>query len=318
MCDHPNHRKLIRVALSVTGHKISNPSLIKIVGYFLQSRRQMRFTKSLLVPALLAGASFFITACSDSSGPGDVGPTEALQSLARGFVDGEVSSPTTRTVFDNLARLAPFLDRVTINVGGDNQDMFALGLRLTFPEGTCFETIFAGPDFSPQPGVCTPPVFLVTTVMWQSHAANAPPDKLLLMVSDVGTTEFEVVSDIAGFPAEAIYVAGQNNAWISQSGTLSTQVTSLNQTCGSTLPDYAVSGSCSFASFSENGSIVMEDLQSDATPPPTLTIGIPAATFDGLWLNVAQVQPVTMSVGTKLAPQSLQRFIRSHLRRVER
>ena len=269
----------------------------------------MRFKKSQLMPALLAGASFFIAACGDSSGPGEVSSAEALQSLVRGFVDGEVSSPTTGTAFDNLAPLAPFLDRVTINVGGDNQEMFALGLRLTFPEGTCFETIFVDPDFSPPPGACTPPVFLVTTIMWQSHAANAPPDKLLLLVSDVGTTEFEVVSDIAGFPAEAIYVAGQNNGWISQSGTLSTQVTSLNQTCGTTLPDYAASGSCSFASFSENGSIVMEDLYSEAATPPTLTIGIPAATFDGLWVNVTQVQPVTMSVGTKLVPQSLRDFV---------
>ena len=92
----------------------------------------MRFKKSQLMPALLAGASFFIAACGDSSGPGEVSSAEALQSLVRGFVDGEVSSPTTGTAFDNLAPLAPFLDRVTINVGGDNQEMFALGLRLTF------------------------------------------------------------------------------------------------------------------------------------------------------------------------------------------
>jgi predicted small secreted protein len=265
--------------------------------------------QSRALSVVLAAASLTLTACGDSTGPGDVSSTEALQSLAVGLAGAAVGSPATTESLATFSALAPFLDRVTVNIGGNNQEMFALGLRETFPPGTCMEDIFINPDFPPEPGVCTPPQLMVSTIMWQSHSANAPPDKLLILSADVGTADFGAITDGTVLPAVAIYIAGEEQVLISQSGTVTTQVQSLNQECGTSMPPYAKSGTCSFASFSQSGNVVMEEFLSEAATPPTLSIGIPSVTFDGLWLNVTEVQPVTLPAATRLSPQLLRRSI---------
>ena len=252
---------------------------------------------------IFAVATILLSACgSDSTGPTDLDSAAALQSLALGLGDAEVGSPATTESFATIGALAPFLDKVTITVGGKAQNMYALGLRESFPAGTCEETLFVDPNFPPEPGVCTPPQLLVGTILWQTDAANQPPDKMLFVVGDVGENTFDFAGET--IPALGVYLEGQNKFWLSQSGTLTSAVTSLNQTCDVPLPPYAKSGSCSFATFTENGSIVLEQVTPDGTAGPTVTITIPSITFHGMWLNVTEVQPTTLPIISVL-PRSL-------------
>ena len=48
---------------------------------------------------------------------------------------------------------------------GAAQGMYAIGLRESFPAGTCEETLFIDPLFPPEPGVCTPPGLGVVTLL---------------------------------------------------------------------------------------------------------------------------------------------------------
>jgi hypothetical protein len=141
-------------------------------------------------------------------------------------------------------------------------------------------------------------------VFWQSHSADEPPDRLLLIASDVGTNDFDYTAgeitatapgSSQGFPvisAFALYLQGQEDAWNSLSGTLTTAVAGLSQACNFPLPPYAKSGSCTVADFDEQGQIVFEPFAFGEPSSRRLTIGIPRQTVKGLWLNITEVQPV--------------------------
>ena len=254
----------------------------------------MRLIKIRKTAALLACATFFLTACgSDSTGPVSLDSNAALQSLALGLNQlGGGESPTTTEASAAFGAIAPLLDKVTITIDGASQDMYAMGLRESFPAGTCEETLFIDPLFPPEPGVCTPPSLGVSILLWQTHSATQPPDKLILLAGDVGTSNFDFSSGDA--PALALYVEGQDKLWASESGTLTSSVTASNQTCNIPLPPYAKSGTCSFATFTEQGSVVLSDFTL-ASSTKTATLGIPPITLDGLWLAISEVQPVPLA-----------------------
>jgi hypothetical protein len=258
----------------------------------------MTFKNTRVFSAISIFAVAFMAGCgSDSTGPGSVDATAALQSLAIGLQTvGGTQDPTAPDLSTSLAAVAPLLSQVSVTIDGASQNMFAFGLRETFPAGTCEETLVVDPLFPPEPGVCTPPPLGVSLILWQSHAATEPPDRMILIVGDAGTSNFDLSSStLDELPAFAIYLEGQDNIWGSLSGTLTSQIAGGSQTCDIPLPPYAKSAACSIATFDEQGSIVFEQFTLDAPSTQNLTIAIPHQTLHGLWLAISEVQPVPVT-----------------------
>jgi hypothetical protein len=263
----------------------------------------MTLKKMRVLPAISIFAVAFTAGCgSDATGPGSMDATAALQSLALGLQTvGGVQDPTAPDLSTSLGAVAPLLSQVSVTIDGASQNMFAFGLRETFPAGTCEETLFVDPLFPPEPGVCTPPPLGLSLILWQSHAANQPPDRMILIVADTGASSFDFGAssfDVGSqalevLPAFAIYIQGQDNIWGSLSGNLTSQISGGAQTCDIPLPPYAKSGACSIATFDEQGSIVFESFTLDAPTTQRVTIALPHQTLRGLWLAISEVQSVT-------------------------
>ncbi len=234
----------------------------------------------------------------------------ALQSLALGLSQaGGIGSPTTTEADATFSAIAPVLDKVNVTIDGTSQGMYALGLHETFPPGTCDEALFLVPISPPEPGVCTPPPLIVAIILWQTHSAMQPPDRMILLVGEPGTSNFDFTVAGNDFPAAAIYYDGPNKIWESESGTLTSQVTATSQTCSIVLPPYAKSANCNIATFGESGSVVLTQFEQSTTipgPHPTVTIGIPSITLHGIWLAITEIQPVPLvanATPSRLLPQ---------------
>jgi hypothetical protein len=259
----------------------------------------MTLAKTRILPTLVVFAAAFISACgSDSIGPGSIDSNAALQSLTLALQStGSVGSPTSPDVSTSLGGVAPLLDRVSVTIDGASQGMFALGLRETFPVGTCEEDVFIDPLMPPPSGVCTLPPLGVVLILWQSHSATQPPDRMIFIVTEAGTTNFDFsATSVGGLPAVALYIEGQENIWGSLSGNLTSQVSATSQTCNVPLPPYAKSATCSIATFDEQGSIVFEPFSIDAPSTQRKTIAIPPQTLHGLWLAITEVQAVPLTM----------------------
>lgn len=255
-----------------------------------------------IVTAACAAGILSLSACgSDSTGPGNLDPHDALQSLSIGLSGlSDVQSPSASAVVGSLSSMEPLLDRVNVDIAGTTRPMFAMGLRQTFPAGTCVEDVFIDPAFPRDPTVCTPLSLGVILVFWQSHAASAPPDRLLVVLADQGTTDFSFLSDVPGeVPGLAIYLEGNNidNSWFSDAGTLTTNVASTGAGCTIPLPPYAKSATCSIAAFQEAGSLTFENLNGGSSLPIT----IPSSTLHGIWEAITETQPVVVTGGASSA-----------------
>jgi hypothetical protein len=249
------------------------------------------------VTATCAGLLLALAACGgDSTAPSSLDSNAALQSLTLGLNGlSDVGSPSGALADPTFGGIAPLLSQVHVTIDGKSQSMFALGLRESFPPGTCEEDLFIDPSFPPQPGVCTPLPLALAVVAWQSHAANAPPDKLFIILADVGTSNFDFLSSVDMSPALALYVDGQSDVWISDAGSLTSAVTATGQACSLPLPPYAKKGSCSVAGFDEQGEIAFEPFTSSAPITSRVNLTIPRQTFNGLWEAITETQPITVS-----------------------
>jgi hypothetical protein len=259
-------------------------------------------------PARIAIASvallFSLAACSDSSGPGKLDSSSALQSLALGMgalvtLEPPGVGPPVVTSFDEIA---PFLDQINVGIDGSSQAMFALSMRETFPAGTCVENIFIDPAFPPPPDQCTSPQLGLGVLLWQSHSASEPPDRMIFLIADVGTTNFDFASnfyDIGPNPPAlngvGIYMENVGDIWFSISGTLSSQIAATSQSCGLPLPPYAKSGSCSIATFDEQGAITFAEFTETGTSTTHRVVTIPRQTIHGLWQSITETQPIDVS-----------------------
>ncbi len=253
-----------------------------------------------------------VAACSDN-GPNDISAREALQSLGgqiQGLETG--TSPGATTLAGSLDVLEPLLTRANVTINGQSQSMFALGLREAFPDGTCFENVFIDPAFPPEPGVCTPLNVGALLIFWQSHSASLPPDRLLMIVADQGTTDFsfdlaDPLADLST-PGFALYgQPGQDNFWISSGGTLTSAITATGAGCSIPLPPYATSATCSIASFDEQGSITLEPEVTGAGGNVTVTI--PRQGIAGVWEQITGVQPITLSAFRSVTPSQLRQRV---------
>ena len=262
----------------------------------------MRLTRVRSFPVVAACVAVLLSmsACGgDSTGPSNLDSSAALASLRLGLGGvTDLSAPEAATLNASLDAIAPILDQITVSIGGSSQSMFALGFRESFPAGTCEEDVFVDPDCPPAPGDCTPITPEVGIILWQSHSAAAAPDRLIIIAAEAGTNNFPSIDDLSSLTgAVAIYLEGQNRFWISNSGTLSNQVAATNQSCGGLpQPPYAANGSCSIATFTEDGMITLalfSDLGDITSTRTNLTIS--HQTLHGFWETVTVVQPVTLN-----------------------
>lgn len=235
---------------------------------------------------LFALAIFGLTACGDSTGPTDLDSTSAIHSLALGmqsYSNLGIGFPVP--IDQSFDDFAPFLDRVSVNVDGAWQSMYALALRESFPPGTCAETIFGRSPGTP-PDACTPPPFGLTLVLWQSHSASAPPDRIMVLAGDTGTIcVLDCSGTISSQSGFAQYL--QNELWTSQSGTSISSVTATTSACSTPLPYYAKSGNCSIAGFDIEVKITFGNF----VDAKTMTMTFPRQTIHGLWIAISEVQP---------------------------
>ena len=257
--------------------------------------------------AFLALAVLGLTACgSDSTGPTDLDSASALRSLALGLQQfGGDGTTATLNIDASFGGLAPFLDQVTVNIDGAPQQMYALALHESFPAGTCEETIF-GNIIPADPNACTPPELGLAVLLWQARSPLQPPDRMAFLVGDVGTSSFEFNIDSDVLPAVGFYVESENDAWVSQSGTLTSVVAATSQNCSIPLPPYAKSGVCNIATFDEQGSVVFELYDENGASGRTRTLTIPRQTLHGLWMAISEVQPIGLTA-TRLVPRDLMR-----------
>ena len=269
----------------------------------------------LRAPALCTALLIGLGACgSDSTGPGSVDSSGALQSLVLGLSDFTTQGSTTFVPSaGSVGALAGLLGQATITIDGKEQRMFALGLRETFPAGTCSETLFLIPGFAAEPGVCTPPPNQILLLFWQSHSARSRPDRMLLVAGDVGTTNFGFdFNEETGAPAElalggALYTAGPSEIWFSTDGSLTSAVIPTSQTCDVPLPPFAKSATCSIAAFDENATIALENLSLESTATKTMNISIPRQMIPGILQAITEVKPITLGPLAQRALPTLSR-----------
>jgi len=230
-----------------------------------------------------------LAACGgDSTGPTTLDANAALQSLVLGMGTNGTSSIYGPS---SLTSLAPQLDQINVTLDGKSQSMFALGLRETYPTGTCVETLIVDPLIVNPPGRCTAPPFAFALILWQSHSANSRPDRLAMIAGNVGTINFEDLTTVPNaVPAFAIYTDGQNDVWVSISGTLTSNVSATTQTCAVPLPPYAKSGTCKVATFDEEGTINLDPFSGTNR----IALVIPRQTIHGIWQTITETQTVTL------------------------
>src|SRR5213075_2675996 len=95
--------------------------------------------------------------------------------------------PTDGTLIidKSLRGTAPFVKIVRVDIDGTPTQMYALPLHQSFPPGACLETMF---EHSPFDTGCVPPALGLALLLWQSHSAGSPPDRLVVLLGDVGGT----------------------------------------------------------------------------------------------------------------------------------
>jgi hypothetical protein len=258
--------------------------------------------------AVCSGLLLSVAACSDSTGPNNLDSQAALRSLSlgvSGLADG--ASPAASSLAGSFGVIAPLLDKVNVTVDGKTHTMFAFGLRESFPDGTCEESLFV-PSFTMDPGTCTPPSLGVLVLLWQSHSENAPPDRLIVIAGDEGTSNFDFFSPDATInPGLAFYLEGQNpdNLMLSETGTLTSHVGSSGSSCNIPLPPFASAATCSLATFDEEGTISFNAFTD--TPGASKVVTIPRQSINGIWQAITQVKAIVPLAASRTPAPSLLR-----------
>jgi hypothetical protein len=248
----------------------------------------MSFNKVRSLPgatAACAGLLLALSSCvTDTLTP--TGPFDnagALQSLVLGIGPTGASDIFGPSV-TSLGSLATHLDQISVTINGVSQTMFALGLQENYPAGTCVENLIVTTN---PPGTCTPLPYSLAVILWQSHAANEAPDRLAFLLGNPGTIDFSNAGTGVPGPVGVYFEIG-TDIWDSQSGSLTSNVAATNEACVVPIPRYAATGSCSFATFNEAGTI---NFVPESTTTP-VTIVIPPTTFHGMLQTITAIQPI--------------------------
>jgi hypothetical protein len=178
--------------------------------------------------------------------------------------------------------------------------MYALGLRVTYPTGTCFESLFIVPPSLGIPSGCSPPPLGMMLVLWQTRSGSRPPDRTILISADVGSINFDFLSfdpNSVAFPAFALYIDGRGQElWGSISGTLTSQVTATSETCQAPPPPFALASTCHFATFDESGRIVFElfEVPGGSSTIRRTELLIPRQNIVGILQAITAIKPITL------------------------
>jgi hypothetical protein len=255
-----------------------------------------------LKTACFAISLVLLVACrGDSTGPGTVSSEEAFQSLARGLSSSSGGLPVALSR-SALGRAAGDLSQIDVIIDGARYNMYALGLRVTYPPGTCLES-FVIIDHADWLTECTPPPLALVLVLWQTTSGLRPPDQMVFLSADIGTTQFGILPGDGDFtfnPAFAMYANDRQEFWVSAAGSLTSQVTVTTETCSVTPPPFAKTSTCHVATFDESGQITFErfDLVTfgPGTAPArqTMELVIPRQTIRGILQAITETQPVTI------------------------
>jgi hypothetical protein len=258
---------------------------------------------------ILAFAFVGVAACADSTGPGSVDGDDALRSLSLALGPGNGGDLLLGLPSSSLGS-ARVLDQLDVQIGGRTQRMYALGLRVTYPEGTCLESLIIFPVSQGYPSSCTPPPHGLVLVLWQTSSGSRPPHSLAIISADVGTADFDFnvqyladePLDLSPFGAFAMYINDREELWSSIGGTLTSQVTPTSETCNVPAPAFAKASTCHIANFAESGQITFERLDLDffgagpATSRVTMDLVIPPQSIRGILQAITQIQPITFPV----------------------
>lgn len=266
-------------------------------------------TRSRLYLAVFAFLG--VVACADSTGPGNVGDDDAMRSLTRGLSSAGGTLPFALSP-SALGTAARGIDRIDVRIDGVPHTMFALGLRVTYPVGTCMETlvVYSPPivRFGPE---CTPPPLGLLLVLWETSSGSRPPERMILISGDVGSSTFSNMAtfsletpDYSFFPAFAIQINDREEFWTSIGGVLESRVTATSERCNVPPPAFAKTSTCNVASFTESGQITFERFDfnpfTPGPPPPshTMELVIPSQSVRGILQAVTEVKPITISPGS--------------------
>jgi hypothetical protein len=266
---------------------------------------------SRLKTFVLAFALLGVSACSDSTGPGNVDADDALRSLSLAL-GSEGGSDFLFALPASSLGSARVLDQIDVGVNGRTERMYALGLRVTYPAGTCLESLVIFPPSQGFPSGCTSPPHGLVLVLWQTTSGSRPPESLAIISADVGTSSFDFDFDeyvpggeleLRPFGAFAMYIdSDREEFWTSIGGTLTSQVTPTSETCNVPAPPFAKASTCHVANFAESGQITLERLDLDffdagpAAPRVTMDLVIPPQSIRGIVQAITQIQPITFPV----------------------
>src|SRR5688572_16488425 len=242
----------------------------------------------------LALALLGASACADSTGPGTVDADDALRSLSLAL--GSEGDGFLFALPASSLGSARVLDQIDVGVNGKTERMYALGLRVTYPSGTCLESLFIFPPSQGFPIGCTPPPHGLLLVLWQTRSGSRPPESLAIISADVGTSNFDFdpgalpdeETEFSAFGAFAVYLNDREEFWSSIGGTLTSQVTATSETCSVPAPSFAKASTCHIANFAESGQITLERLDLDffdagpAAPRVTMDLVIPPQSIRGI------------------------------------
>lgn len=248
-----------------------------------------------------------LAACgSDSVGPGSIGADDALRSLSLGLGSSGGGALPYALAPSALGTASRGIDQIDVNIGGTTHSMYALGLSVTYPAGTCIQDLFIVPS-TPRPPGCTPPPLGLVLVLWQTTSGSRPPKRMAFISGNNGTTNFGFLPsavEVSGPiifepPAFAFYVNDREELWSSVSGSLTSNVAAGSETCSVPAPPFAASSTCHYATFDEAGQITLErfDLEffspGPGPAPQRMEFVIPRQNIRGILQAITETKPFT-------------------------
>jgi hypothetical protein len=153
-------------------------------------------------------------------------------------------------------------------------------------------------DLAPPAGTCTEPALSTVLIFWQSSAKNAPPDRMLVVATDPGVSDFSFTSSLDGSNTGfgfALYMEGRNKMWASTGGHVNLNVAAGSQSCALPLPPFAKSATCTVSSFASQADITLEEFTELATGGAAMTLSIPQQTIHGVWQAITETKPFVVT-----------------------
>lgn len=253
----------------------------------------------------LAGVVWLIAlaACGGDNGtsPRPVSPLttgDALASLTNGMggVSGSVLPAGSTLASGVLSTLpAAAVGQATVQLDGVPTTMFALGMRTTYPAGTCLEQLVGAPGISLGTSCTAPPGGLVL-VLWQTESASVAPDRIILIMADLGSVNFADLSSAtasapgASFPPIAVYLERSGALWFANAGSVSSAATPTARTCTTPRVGFIATATCSFAAFASTGHISFAPLPfTGSVTSGSHSLDISVSAIPGIVTNVTSI-----------------------------